>query len=421
MNMLTASSHTTFSGRFWEALSSALVAALTAGLLFSSPASGQVSGYVSQIDAAAAKTKIAATMEVKSSSVGASDARASTSRWRVPSVQDVPALGRIISVQLSGVSLERALHDVAGRAGLKLAYLQETLATGRTVTLKAEAVSVREVLSMALRETHLRLVRASEDQLVLTGRPALRKAKVHDPRQTSTRVSARPTMTLGRLSAAKKQGTITGTVTDSTTGEPLPGVNVAIVGTQQGTATNVSGGYTIAGVEPGTYTLQASFVGYASKTVEGVEVSDGETATVDIAIRPSTVALEDVVVTALGVEQEERSLTYSTEAVSADQLAEARELNVTSSLQGKVAGLSVSQGGFGLGSDTKVLLRGNCSFNSSDDPLYVVDGVPINGNISNMSPDIIQNITDASEEEIEAYVSSSNTPVVVGDDYDTPR
>ena len=187
-------------------------------------------------------------------------------------------------------------------------------------------------------------------------------------------------------------GAITGAVTDSTTSNLLPGVNVAVVGTQQGTSTGADGQFTISGLEPGTYALEASFVGYETETVEDVQVAAGETTQMDITLRPSTVAMEDVVVTALGVEREERSLTYSAEQVDVAQLAEARELNVTSSLQGKVAGLNISSGGFGIGSPMKVLLRGNRSFNTADDPLYVVDGVPIDGDISNMSPDIIQSI-----------------------------
>ena len=187
-------------------------------------------------------------------------------------------------------------------------------------------------------------------------------------------------------------GTVTGTVTDSTTGAALPGVNVTIVGTQQGAAAGANGQYSITGVEPGTYTLQASFVGYETKRLEGVQVAAGETTTADVAMSPGRVSLENVVVTALGVERQERSLTYSAEQVDVAEIAESGELNMISSLQGKVAGLNISSGGFGVGSSMKVVLRGNRSFNTSDEPLYVVDGVPVRGDISNMSPEIIQSI-----------------------------
>jgi len=182
-------------------------------------------------------------------------------------------------------------------------------------------------------------------------------------------------------------------VTDSLSGDPIPGANVVILGTTLGTATDGTGSYSIGNVVAGTYDVQASFIGYASKLIRGVEVQAGETVQLNIRLAESAISLQDVIVTALGVEREERSLTYGTQSVDTDRLAEARELNVTNALAGKVAGLSVTQAGTGVGGATRVILRGNRSISGSSEPLYVVDGVPVRGGISNLNPNDIVDIS----------------------------
>ncbi|WP_332315887.1 SusC/RagA family TonB-linked outer membrane protein [Salinibacter sp.] len=187
-----------------------------------------------------------------------------------------------------------------------------------------------------------------------------------------------------------QQGTVTGTVVDSTNGEPLPGVNVVVQGTQQGTTTGGEGEYSFS-VQPGSNVLEVSFVGYASKTRE-VQVDAGETVTADFSLSPSDVALDNVVVTALGVEREERSLSYSRQSVEGADLQQARELNVGNSLAGRVSGLQVNRAGTGVGGDVRMIIRGNRSISGSSQPLFVVDGVPIRGDISDINPDNIQDV-----------------------------
>ena len=189
---------------------------------------------------------------------------------------------------------------------------------------------------------------------------------------------------------AQQQGIVEGTVVDSTNGEPLPGVNMVIQGTQRGTTTEGQGEYSFT-VDPGSYVLEASFVGYASKT-HTVEVDAGETVTADFSLRPSEVALENVVVTALGVEREERSLSYSTQDVEGAELQEARELNVGNSLAGRVSGLRVNQAGTGVGGNVRMIIRGNRSISGSSQPLFVVDGVPIRGGIGDLNTDNIESV-----------------------------
>ncbi len=187
-------------------------------------------------------------------------------------------------------------------------------------------------------------------------------------------------------------GQIAGAVVDQNE-EPLAGVNVVIQELAIGSVSNAEGVYEISNLAPGTYTVAASFVGFLTQEISNVVVVDGETTELNIVLVESALELGGFVVTALGVERQERSLTYGTQTISPVEIAQARELNVGFSLAGRIAGLSVNQAGTGLGGQTRMILRGNRSISGSSQPLFVVDGVPIRGDISNLNQSDIENIT----------------------------
>ncbi|MCB0688620.1 MAG: SusC/RagA family TonB-linked outer membrane protein [Saprospiraceae bacterium] len=179
--------------------------------------------------------------------------------------------------------------------------------------------------------------------------------------------------------------TVTGTVTDID-GEPLIGVNILEAGTTNGTVTDIDGSYTIelTTTDP---VLQISYTGFATQSVEVQGLS-----VVDVVLKQG-VQLDEVVVTALGISREKKALSYSAQGVSSDEMKQARSPNVLNTLSGKVAGLSITGSGQGVGGDSKVILRGNRSISGSSEPLYIVDGIVMNGDISNLSPDDIQEIS----------------------------
>lgn len=179
--------------------------------------------------------------------------------------------------------------------------------------------------------------------------------------------------------------TITGKVTASDTGEPLPGVSVLAKGTSVGTVTDIDGSFKLE-VPSGSNALVFSYLGYANQ-----ERVIGNENVVDVALDPELEDLSEVVVTAFGLEREKKSLTYAVQDVSSKELSEARELNVLNSLSGKVAGLSVTRSGTGVGGESRVVMRGDRSINGNSQPLYIVDGVPAAG-ISNINPDDIASI-----------------------------
>lgn len=165
--------------------------------------------------------------------------------------------------------------------------------------------------------------------------------------------------------------TVTGKVTDSDDGLGIPRVNIRVKGTTRGTVSDVDGNYSISATPEAT--LVYSFIGYVSK-----EVTVGNQTTINITLDPDAVALGEVVVTAFGVEREKKAIGYALTSISGDQVSTVKETNVINSLAGKVAGIVVSPGTFGPGSSTRVLLRGNNSLTGNNQPLYVIDGVPMN-------------------------------------------
>lgn len=173
-----------------------------------------------------------------------------------------------------------------------------------------------------------------------------------------------------------QQGGVEGAVTDAETGEPLPGATVQIPELGIGTATDTNGMYELS-VPEGTHLLQVSFVGYETSEQE-IQVQAGATVTADVALQSSAEQLGELVVTALGIEQEERSLGYSTTEVSGEDMVEAAEPNLTNALSGQVPGLQVSMSSGQPGKSSRITIRGNSSYQAGgNQPLIVVDGMPI--------------------------------------------
>ena len=170
-------------------------------------------------------------------------------------------------------------------------------------------------------------------------------------------------------------------VVKTSSDEPLAGVSVTLKGTQTGTTTNSNGEYTLT-VPNANGILIFSFIGF-----EKQEIRINNQSTINVRLKESVTTLNQIVVTALGIQQEKRALSYSTQSVAPEQLTEARELNVINSLEGKVAGLQISQSGGGVGAASRVTLRGNRSISGDSQPLYVIDGVPTLGAPEDLDPD----------------------------------
>ncbi|MHA8065315.1 SusC/RagA family TonB-linked outer membrane protein [Aquirufa sp. ROCK2-A2] len=171
---------------------------------------------------------------------------------------------------------------------------------------------------------------------------------------------------------------ITGKVTSSSDGSELPGVSITIKGTNKGTSSNISGSYSIevSGTNP---VLVFSFVGFDKK-----EVNVGNRTVLDVALTTNSSELNEVVVTALGIKREEKSLGYSVGKVAGKDLSRVVNENVLNSLAGKVAGVSINATGT-TGSSVSMIIRGAKSLSNDNQPLFVIDGVPVINSLNNVS------------------------------------
>ncbi len=168
---------------------------------------------------------------------------------------------------------------------------------------------------------------------------------------------------------AQEKKTVTGTVKDANS-IPVPGATVTEKGTKNQTTTDGNGVFKIT-VNQGA-TLRISSVGFNT-----FEVATGNNAVVDVSLETSTKELSTVVVTALGIQKQKKSLGYSVETISGSSVTDAHETNLANALSGKVAGLQVVKSSVGAGGSSKLVLRGYNSLKGSNQPLIVVDGVPM--------------------------------------------
>ncbi len=186
-------------------------------------------------------------------------------------------------------------------------------------------------------------------------------------------IKKKPETELKKSSAFIKvdqERTITGTVKDENN-EGLPGVNVVVTGTTIGTITAVDGKYTLSIPEQGT-SIQFSAIGYSSQ-----EIQIGSRSIIDVTLTVNVEELDEIVVTALGIRSQKKSLGYATQNISAESITRGKETNIANSLAGKIPGVQITPAASGMGGSSRILIRGNSSLSGNNQPLYVVDGMPI--------------------------------------------
>ncbi len=189
-------------------------------------------------------------------------------------------------------------------------------------------------------------------------------------------------------SAWAQERNVSGKVTSPEDGSSLPGVNVVLKGTTNGTVTDVDGNFRLS-VPASGGTLVFSFIGLATQ-----EIPVGDRTVIDVQLASDVQQLAEVVVTALGIEKSAKSLGYSVGKVRTEELNQARAVNVATALSGKVAGLQINTVNNGVNPTTRITLRGNRSFTGDNQALIVVDGtqVPIDV-INSLNPNDIDNVS----------------------------
>ena len=182
--------------------------------------------------------------------------------------------------------------------------------------------------------------------------------------------------------------TITGKVTSKEDGLPIIGASVMEKGTTNGTVTNFDGVYSIS--ISANSMLIFSYIG-----MEKVEIKPSGSASINVVLKSSAESLDEVVVTAMGIKQEKKKLNFAVQSINSDDLTQDHSANFVNSLQGKVAGVSVTNSGGSANAGSQIIIRGISSVNGGqpNGPLYIVDGMPISSGGSNINPNDIENIT----------------------------
>lgn len=278
-----------------------------------------------------------------------------------------------INLELKNESLVSAFKKIEARSSFYFMYRDEDVRNVNNLVIPNSKQSIADFLKILLASTHLSFKQVDQRILITRNNPQ------NSPTPPENKNLDR------KLSPEVNYAAISGLVTNGN-GEPMAGVNVSLKGSSVGTSTNAAGKYSITAPPDGI--LVYSFIGF-----EPQEVAVNNQTVINVGMRQGASKLNEIVVTALGIRREAKSLTYSSQTVNTKQLTEARELNVMNSLSGKIAGLSINSGGTGVGADTRVVLRGNRSISGDSQPLYVIDGVPIRENPSNLSLDNIASMT----------------------------
>lgn len=293
-----------------------------------------------------------------------------------PDVASAPtALRQPISLMLHQVTVGRALREIRERAGINLTYSGAVVPLDRVVSVDVENGSVLEALHQVLRGTDVELWVSAAGRMAIV--PADRTPAAN--------------------AQAAAVGAITGLVTAGGSGEPLPGVAILVSGTRSRAVTQSDGRYSIPGVPEGEHTVYARHIGFSPDS-QRVVVSTDQTATANFVLQ--AVRLGEVVVVGYG-EQEARDRTGVVETVTSEEFNTGRVISPEQLIQAKVAGVQVVDNGE-PGGGGSVRIRGGTSVNASNEPLFVIDGVPlaVGGGVSNgrnplnfLNPGDIETIT----------------------------
>tara|TARA_R110001583_G_scaffold85321_1_gene223540 strand:- start:29492 stop:32827 length:3336 start_codon:yes stop_codon:yes gene_type:complete len=179
---------------------------------------------------------------------------------------------------------------------------------------------------------------------------------------------------LNAIDNSLQQHTVGGTITDSD-GTPLPGANIIEKGTTNGVTADFDGNYTI--TVTNNAVLVFSYIGYTTK-----EISVSQNTDIDVILNENSEELGEVVVTALGMKRETKSLSYAMTEIKGDDISKVNSPNLINSIQGKVAGVQVNMGNSGPQSSQRIVIRGNSSLGSNNQPIFVIDGIIIDNEVT---------------------------------------
>jgi len=266
-----------------------------------------------------------------------------------------------VRIELKHESLVQAFSKIESQSPFHFMYRDEDVKNIRNLSLPAGALSVAQCLKILLANTSL-LYRQVDNHILIT-------ARKETPRPAAAALNETTTI---------YDREIKGQVTNAR-GEPLGGVSITLKGSSIGTATDAEGRFSINVPDNGV--LIFSFVGFKPQEIP-VKGRNG----INVQLEDQTQGLNEVVVTALGIKKEKKALTYAVTEINGSEFTQARENNLGNALSGKIAGVNASSTATGPGGSSRVIIRGNGSLSGDNQPLYIVNGVPINNAVQGTPP-----------------------------------
>lgn len=249
-----------------------------------------------------------------------------------------------IAISMSNVSVEQVLNKIEETSDYVFLYSDETIQKSRIVSVRSKSGKITDILDDIFKGTDISYT-VIDKQIILS--------KSNKVNQTAKAIQ------------------IKGTVKDAL-GEPLIGVSVLVKGTSNGTVTDLDGRFSL-NVSVGDI-LEFSYVGYAAQSVTVKNATP-----LDIVLSEDAQALDEVVVTALGIKREAKALTYNVQEIKAAGITKVKDANFVNSLSGKIAGVTINQSSSGTGGSSRVVMRGTKSLFGENNALYVLDGIPMQG------------------------------------------
>lgn len=259
-----------------------------------------------------------------------------------------------VRLELRNETLLSAFKKIEQQTPFRFVYRKGELMTLPSKSINQSTYTVEQLLNMLLEDTDLSYKQVDNNVLIQSN--TNQSAKLNKPEEKIDQVA---------------DILIRGQVTD-TKGETLPGVSIKIKGSNTGATTDIDGKFTIS-VPNSNSVLVFTYIGYQTQ-----EVTVGNRTTLNVKLEAANTALTEVVVTALGISREKKALAYAVTEVKGEEFTQARENNVANAFSGKIAGVNVTGMSSGPGGSSRVIIRGNGSLSGNNQPLYVINGMPMN-------------------------------------------
>lgn len=270
--------------------------------------------------------------------------------------------GQTLAVKKSNATIQEILEDIRRQANVDFFYDADLFTDAKAISLDVKNATINQVLD--------RCFAGSPYTYSIANNIVTIKIDPEKQAALTSATATRPFVQTARIS---------GRVADEN-GAPLDGATVTVSENGRSTQTDRNGRFEIA-VAPGTYTLRVSYISFETATLDGVTVNANEPRVLDITLKSTTDALEEVVVTSLGLTSAKRRIGTSIQEIKGEDINTAKSGNALTALQGKVAGMNMTMASGGMASSSRIVLRGESSLNiNKNAALVVVDGVPINNN-----------------------------------------